>query len=628
MKNKKILIVTDPKIGIIPTRGRVKNVINLIVSNIYKLIFNIIIFNSLRNNNEVTLICNRSFDLPKNKELNVVYYDNIFFEVDWLRIRKNIDKFINHSIGGFKYKGVDLSEIVRDRLAIHLSVDIFPYLDYFSNNLNFNSFDEVKCVTPFSASEKVAIWINKKNKKRINFSVKFMSLLSPVANIVTYSLAKKFSKESIKQTTSFIEEKIYLNEVEKNSIIFLASRQIQLKSLVPIIGKVISLTGKRCYVLTDSLNFENFSKDFTKQKIDAINLFGIVSPSDRKKLFLSISKKSEKWWNNIVDKKREVGSFEDFVLKTDKFFLANQAKYIIPLASVFVECGIRLFDQTSPKKIILFSEKNFSEKMIGQLSKRFSINSILIFPSNNTDVQDITNFNVADNILVTGEYMKRKIANHGINKNKIKIVGDPRITNYKILNPLDEKKFRKINEINEDKKIITAMSLYSTEIISENEKRLFLIYLNDAILKFKDVTLIIKPHPNEDQELLKAQIKKWKLNCVMVDKYTNLYDLLGISEAVAFIWSMTGFEAMMLDKPTIAVNVFSKNYDSYIPYGNSGASFIAINQTEIEKTIDLILNNPQSNRLKQMKKNRKRFLDSFIKSDVDSLDKIAREITL
>lgn len=626
MKNKSVLIITDSRIGIIPTKGRVKKLINLIFNSIYKAVFNILLFNSLQNDH-ITLICNRSFNLPKRKNLNVIYYDDIFFEVNWLRVRKNIDHFIKNNVTGFKYKGVDLSEVVKDRLAIHLSTDFFPYLDYFSNNLDFGDFDKVICVSPFSNSEKIGIYMAKNKNKDINLIPKYLSFFSIFFDFAQQKLIERMTKKSLGQTTQFQGKEIDVNKLKKGAIVFSISRPIQLKAMVPIYRKIVIKNKNKGYVLSDILVMQRYLSDLSNEKFQLIDLFQFTLLSDRKKLFKSVADDAKIWWEMKVRETSQEVSLESFLIKIDKRFLENQAKEIFPLAALFVENADRMVKTIQPKRIVFFSEKNFTEKSLGQIAKIHNIETFLFFPSNNTDVQDITSFNIADNILVTGDYMKKRIVNHGIDKRIIKVVGDPRVKSYTLLSESEAKSFKRKYGVPLDKKIITVMSLYSTEVVSEEEKRLFLTNASVAVSKFNNTILVVKPHPNEDQKLLEGQLKKWKVKAIIVDKYTNLYHLLSLSEAILFIWSMTGFEAMMLNKPTIAINVFNKKYDTYIPYGSSGASFVATSEVEIEEFLDLILNYPESDELKRLKKDRKRFLSHFVKPDKNSLDKIVRIIT-
>lgn len=627
MKKKKVLILTDSKIGIIPVRGMIPNALFLLTGFLYQRLFDLVLIFS-RKDTDVTVVSNRTF-FVKNKRFKQIYYDEMFFKVDWLKVREVIYSFIKSDISGFFYKSIDITWVVKERLAIHLSIDIIPHLIFLTDLVKVTDFDEVKVVTPFSISEKIALYLARKNHIKTNLLANLLNIFNPVSDMFNSYLSNRFSEESLTKTAYLEEPSNLLKKLissTKELIFLVVSRPVQLKSIVPVYQKVLESKTMLPVIVSNFPGTEDYIAGLTSEKLIVINLFDFMEKDEKVNLLSRESHEIQAWWEGkLRDREKSNTSLYDFLLEVNKYFLRDQAKFVLPLAVLSFDASEKLIEALRPQQIVFFAEKNVSERTLALVAKEKGIKRTLIFESINTDVPDITSFDIADRILVTGNYMKEKIMDHGIAKNKIFLVGDPRVENIKRLSKSRESKLRKKMKIPNSHKIILALSTYSTELIPEIEKQLYLRYVSNAVSKNKDATLVIKTHPNESLEILKSQIKNWGVRAILTEKYDNLYDLINLSDAVVFIWSMAGFEALMLDRPTITVNVFGKDYDRYIPYGNGGASFVAVTEAEIERFLSIILNRPGSKELDELGIKAKKFLKNFVdQTNKSSLDRIVK----
>jgi len=109
---------------------------------------------------------------------------------------------------------------------------------------------------------------------------------------------------------------------------------------------------------------------------------------------------------------------------------------------------------------------------------------------------------------------------------------------------------------------------------------------------------------------LQEEINRWGIKDVIIsnNESIELFDLLRASSVVLITWSMTGFEAIMNNRPVIVVNTTKKNYDDFIPYISGKGAVQAENITKLEKYLESYLENNNI-----LLKERLRAAQSFIK---------------
>ena len=76
----------------------------------------------------------------------------------------------------------------------------------------------------------------------------------------------------------------------------------------------------------------------------------------------------------------------------------------------------------------------------------------------------------------------------------------------------------------------------------------------------KNTVLVIKPHPSEKRYRVLEELKEWGIaNAIVTDNnQLELVELLNVCSVVLQTWSMTVFEAIMMNRPVISVNPFKK----------------------------------------------------------------------
>ena len=138
-------------------------------------------------------------------------------------------------------------------------------------------------------------------------------------------------------------------------------------------------------------------------------------------------------------------------------------------------------------------------------------------------------------------------------------------------------------------------------IMPKKEKKDFFLMVVRAAKQYADAILVIKPHPTEKKYRLLEELKQWGItNAIVSDNQkVELFDLLKLSSVVVMVWSMTGFEAMMLKRPVIIVNPHRKNFDKYIPYLKNKAAVEANTLSTLSKYL-AIFSNHQNQKTKAL----------------------------
>ena len=89
-------------------------------------------------------------------------------------------------------------------------------------------------------------------------------------------------------------------------------------------------------------------------------------------------------------------------------------------------------------------------------------------------------------------------------------------------------------------------------------------------------------------------------------------DLLDACSVVVQTWSMTIFEAVMMDRPVISVNPFKKDYGFFLPILNFGGAVEVNDQLRFDRRLKTLLDFNQPFTRKQLAK-AKRVCANFIK---------------
>ncbi|PIN90887.1 hypothetical protein COU60_00905 [Candidatus Pacearchaeota archaeon CG10_big_fil_rev_8_21_14_0_10_34_76] len=191
------------------------------------------------------------------------------------------------------------------------------------------------------------------------------------------------------------------------------------------------------------------------------------------------------------------------------------------------------------------------------------------------------------------------------NKKMIEVVGQPRydkIKNY--LMPDLREKFIEKYGIDKDKKIFLIATQPLIDILRDK-------YFNgtmDVLKKFKQIQIIIKPHPAEkDISFYKHRIKENKINAVILDKKLDTFEALTSCDYFITLSSTVALEAMMFKKPVFIFNF--PNSLGTLPWTKENAAIEFNNKKQATEFIQKILKD--NNILKPLLDNGARFLRKY-----------------
>lgn len=530
---------------------------------------------------EAIVLTSKALDPKKG---NLFFYEDLQINLNYENLRKKVWKFTrNYFKEEFYWNKASLNNITETRTAIHFSLSVFPFFSILEDLIKKEKPSQIITITADSIPEKIGL--------KISRDLKIASRTFLIPNV---SLFDKLIDHllRIRQAKLRFDELLQLNELEKRpsflpeGVLVEVGHPLQLKSAIPLFAKL-----KNCFLATDIRNLRVeiekliSLKTQRKLKIRQIQATDFLNSNEIKTIYKTVQDKSKLWWEKVEKRNRH-----DFIFSLTKSYLKNTTIYYFPIAAVFVEVTERIFKKLRPKTAIVFSDRGFWDRSVALISKRFTILSILVSPNTNMSVDKTNNYDICDFVTVPGEHLKQELIKIGHKGDNIFVVGDLRFDNLpQTLANFDKAKICKKIGVDENKKIVLLISFHLSGLISAEEKRLLFQSTSQIIEKMPSIQLIIRPHPNEPIAALKAEFEEWNIKKGKIIENASLHELLYICDLVVMSWSMTGFEAMVFEKPVITFNFFEKNYDSYIPYVSKGAAIETKNKKELEIAIKTLL---------------------------------------
>jgi hypothetical protein len=230
---------------------------------------------------------------------------------------------------------------------------------------------------------------------------------------------------------------------------------------------------------------------------------------------------------------------------------------------------------------------------------------------------------------VWGDYAKNVLIKYcAYDKDIVKVTGSPKFD--WIFNAHYDKKdlvkrFPFFNSKDNRKKVL---------ILSSNMFEQYKIYLEIA-QKNPECLFIFKPHPNESMALandsLKAKSDSSKSsNIIVVDRFSDTYGLIYLSDYVMMFNTTAGFEAMLFNKIVFMINYNDIEPDG-IPFKDSHAVIAIKNGTDVKNALNRL---KDKNFEKHILDNVKKFVNYMhYKNDgkatirvSDEIEKVIKEI--
>jgi glycosyltransferase involved in cell wall biosynthesis len=240
------------------------------------------------------------------------------------------------------------------------------------------------------------------------------------------------------------------------------------------------------------------------------------------------------------------------------------------------EAAFRALDSIRPTAVLITSTRRLAERALAFAAEQRGIPRVLFSGALMLGRDQYPFFDVADRMLVIGDYLKAQLVEtEKIKPERISVVGDPR-SNAARLVPRAQLRHVVVDRfgLDPDRPLIVFASKYVSFLFSAEEKEAYYRTVIDGLRQSDSgAQVILKVHPNENVALVREQARQWGWPDVPVTQEHDIHQLFAAADAAVMVTSMAGVEAMALGCPVIAVQMAGKDYDGgyMFPYVREGA---------------------------------------------------------
>ena len=612
---KHLLIITQDVVKIQTLSGFLGKLYAWLYLHWLKLRLNLVIF-SLKPFYQITLITSDCFKIKNQK---ILYYGQKLANLNYANNRQLYwqitTKLLNHLTqikpGFMQFADIPLIKLLETRLATYLSYHYFIYADLYQKLLQQIKPDKVITLGN-SPHEQTAQFISQQKKiPTISFPVFSFNYLNQW--LIQFFLKREY-RTKLELFTHQAKNPPPAKSKLRNAIFLSLDFFRHLKTLAPLY-RFLAKQKENTWLVTDIKNLKPTLKNLQLSSANNLYLASFLSPrtlSDLSK-YQSVSRAI---YSQVKSQSLPITDLKSFFYHLSLKQSQPIITYGLVLSRLYLEAGEKLFQATKPKGVIVVSDVRFCELALSYLAKKHQVKSVLVSPNTLLALAELNPYNTTDKVAVVGDFARKKLLNLGIDRKKIHIVGDPRLENYQALSAKLDKKavYQKLRLKNLSKKIILLISFRPTWMIPKTEKQAFFQMAARAVKTIPNAVLVIKPHPTEKRYRILEEIKQWRIKDVIVsdNNQLELIDLLNTSSAVLQTWSMTIFEAIMMNRPVIVINPEKKDYNSFIPVLKPGGGIEVTNQKDLNYWLRILINPTHSKTKIQLKK-AKQACTQFIK---------------
>lgn len=235
-------------------------------------------------------------------------------------------------------------------------------------------------------------------------------------------------------------------------------------------------------------------------------------------------------------------------------------------------------------------------------------------------------FFAADAVAVWGEDAKATMISHGIPENKIVITGSPRNDCLTKVSEAEIKSARQILGIPEGNTIVLLASAYQLKSYDSYSNPDLLRAMKKAVFEAADnsnnISLIVKPHPSEDEDETKSFAKS-KKNIFFVSRADDIRELTKICDCFISFGSTATVDALILGKFVICP-VFPDWVWSDL-FKNTGAVYTPSSAKEVRETFELISTGKYVKTMAELESARKEIVQQWIyRNDGHGAERVAK----
>ncbi len=265
----------------------------------------------------------------------------------------------------------------------------------------------------------------------------------------------------------------------------------------------------------------------------------------------------------------------------------------------FYEAAKTLLVKEKIDTVILNQDSQGYSKILVLLGNSLNKRTICFQHGAYSDIKDPHyNSYVAKEVFVWGEREKELyIKNNLASMDRIRLAGDPFLENLRKRN-FDKSDICKQLGISDAKKTVLFVCEKFVNIflpyVRPTTANTHLELITSLIGSLSDIQLIVRLKSDHDYaafhdniELKKEIIRKNNKGDIIINSYSNIYDLLYICDVVIVTQSTVGLEAMLFNKPVIVLNL-EEGYDS-IGYSKVSAALGVFRKEDFIPTLNSAL---------------------------------------
>ncbi|PIP52063.1 hypothetical protein COX09_03705 [Candidatus Beckwithbacteria bacterium CG23_combo_of_CG06-09_8_20_14_all_47_9] len=526
---------------------------------------------------------------------NVHYFGDILSRVDYSRDRtrywqatSKLAKKLARTVNG-----LPATELFMTKLTVYLTYHYFIYLQVFERAIKEVKPDVV-VVAGKSFHEQTAVFLAREMKLTVRqFSWFCLSRLQQ--RLQRFLINREYRT---KYDNFLLNSRQPVRSVKKNAVLLSADFYRHLKTLMPVF-KRLKERGENPELITDIGNLGPTLSSLYQEKIEPCFLASYLG-NKAKINFQTVN------FATLMPKR--IDNIDDWFYFLTVATVPDMINQMMRLAQLYLLAADNLFRLTKPKGVIVVSDVRLTELALAVVAKKYRVPSILVSPNTMVDLAAINPYMSADKVVVVGEYIRQQLIDLGVPARKIFLGGDLVKENVAENRHLANKRmvYRQLN-LPSQQKIVLLISFRPTWMIPREEKQAFVAMAAEAVKKIPGLTLVVKPHPTEKRYRVLEEINEWGIKNVVVadNNQISLLDLIHASSVVLQTWSFTVFEAIMLNRPVIAINPFKKDYNYFLPIIKPGGAVEVTSKTELIRWLKILINSGDPKTKRQLLRARK-----------------------
>jgi UDP-N-acetylglucosamine:LPS N-acetylglucosamine transferase len=285
----------------------------------------------------------------------------------------------------------------------------------------------------------------------------------------------------------------------------------------------------------------------------------------------------------------------------------REFKRLIPQVAV----AYHILEQHKPALIISADDADQRCRIYSLLARLVGIPSLLVQQGFSTRDYPEWSFFSHDVVAAMGQSSWEDMIAQGVPAEKITITGHPGFDNFVLPEPDACARLRsKLGISDGQKMILFASQPYYVGIFNTPHIRRVMI---EAIIKstgsLDNIKLVVKPHPGESAQELKALIGKAP-HVVIVDKTMDISRLIKASDVLITFFSQVGLQALYAGKPVINVDFPGSGGNSL--YLKSGTTWAAHSAEEITAHIRNLTGEARDREMAGRETERQHFLREMV----------------